>query len=173
MRGFLFLTLANNLPRLKVYNEARCRLLRLAGVQISEDCTIWGPLTIAPIEGIKNIQIGKGTFINTEIRFGVPKDKVIIGDNVQIGPRVMFETVSHGLQYISGQGRSSQSKPIVVEDEVWIGGGAIILQGVTIGRGSVVAAGAVVTKDVEPNTVVAGIPARFLRRTDEKKEVNN
>jgi acetyltransferase-like isoleucine patch superfamily enzyme len=59
------------------------------------------------------------------------------------------------------------TKPIVVEDEVWIGGGAIITQGVKIGRGAVVAGGAVVTRDVEPGTIVGGVPARFIRKIDE------
>ena len=56
------------------------------------------------------------------------------------------------------------SRPVVIGDDVWVGGGAIILPGVTIGEGSTVAAGAVVTRDVEPFTLVAGNPARLLRR---------
>ena len=86
--------------------------------------------------------------MNTEVRFGVPKDKVVIGENVQIGPRVMFEIMNHGLKYESGQGRGGWTKPIVIEDEVWIGAGSIITQSVTVGRGAVVAAGAVVTKEL-------------------------
>jgi acetyltransferase-like isoleucine patch superfamily enzyme len=56
-----------------------------------------GPLTIRPIGCVKNIEIGEGSTLNTETRFGVPQSKVIIGRKVQIGPRVMFETVNHGL----------------------------------------------------------------------------
>ena len=166
MRELLFLTLANNLPRLGMFDQYRYLLLRWAGIKINGKCTIWGPLTIRPIGGAKNIEIGNGTSINTEVRFGVPKDKVTIGNNVQIGPRVMFETVNHGLQYVPGKGRGPATKPIIIEDEVWIGGGAIVTQGVTIGHGSVVAAGAVVTRSVAPNTVVGGVPAKFIRRTD-------
>ena len=166
MRELIFLTLANNLPRMKIFDKVRFVIYRMAGLTIKGRCTIWGPLTIRPIGGAKNIEIGKGSFINTEIRFGAPKDKVIIGANVQIGPRVMFETVNHGLRYIPGQGRGGWTKPIIIEDEVWVGGGAIITQGVTVGRGSVVAAGAVVTKDVEPNTIVGGVPAKFIRKIE-------
>lgn len=108
--------------------------------------------------------------MNTEIRFGVPDEKVIIGKNVQIGPRVMFETVSHGLRYISGKGRGGWAKPIIIEDEVWIGAGAIILQGVTIGHGAVVAAGAVVNKIVEPNTLVGGVPAKLIQEIDNGRD---
>lgn len=138
----------------------------LAGLCIHGRCTIWGPLTIRPIGGCKNIEIGTGTFINTEVRFGAPRDKISIGKNVQIGPRVMFETVNHALQYVPNKGRGAWTKPITVEDEAWIGAGSIIMQGVRIGRAAVVAAGAVVTKDVEPNTVVGGVPAKTIKVLD-------
>jgi len=124
---------------------------------------IWGPLVIRPLGGARNIAIGTGTFVNTNARFGVPKERVALGNNVQIGPNVSFETVSHGLVYVPGEGRGDIVKPIVVEDEVWIGAGAIITGGVTIGRGAVVAAGAVVTRDVAPRTVVGGVPAKLIR----------
>jgi acetyltransferase-like isoleucine patch superfamily enzyme len=170
VRELIFLTLANNLPRMRIFDKIRFVVYRLAGLTIKGKCTIWGPLTIRPIGAAKNIEIGKGSFINTEIRFGVPNDKVIIGENVQIGPRVMFETVNHGLRYIPGKGRGGWTKPIIIEDEVWIGGGSIITQGVTIGRGSVVAAGAVVTKDVEANVIVGGVPAKFIRKIESEAE---
>ena len=137
MKELIFLTLANHLPRLDICDEYRYVLLRWAGLQIPEKCRIWGPLTIRPIGGAKNIAIGAGTFINTETRFGVPFDKVIIGKNVMVGPRVMFETVNHGLVHVEGKGRGGWTKPIIVEDEAWIGAGAIITQGVTVGRGGV------------------------------------
>ena len=166
MREFLFLTLANNLPRLGIFDRYRYILLRSAGLKIKGRCTIWGPLIIRPIGCAQNIEVGQDTFINTNVRFGVPKDKVVIGKNVQIGPGVMFETTRHGLKYVSGKGRGSWTKPIKVEDEVWIGAGSIILQGVTIGRGSVIAAGAVVRKNVEPN-LLGGVPAKFLKVIDD------
>jgi len=139
----------------------------MAGMNIQGKCTLWGPFTIRPIGGAKNIEIGKGVFINSDARFGVSSEKVTIGENVQIGPRVMFETMSHGLVYEEGKGRGGIAKPIVIEDEVWIGGGCILTQGITIGKGAVVAAGAVVTKDVQPNTVVGGTPAKFIKNTHE------
>ncbi|MCP3931078.1 MAG: acyltransferase [Bacteroidetes bacterium] len=166
MRELIFLPLANNLPRMRIFDKIRFIVYRMAGLAIKGQCTIWGPLTIRPIGGAKNIEIGKGSFINTEIRFGVPNDKVTIGENVQIGPRVMFETMNHGLGYIPGKGRGGWTKPITIEDKVWVGGGSIITQGVTIGRGSVVAAGSVVTKDVEADTIVGGVPAKFIRKID-------
>ncbi len=163
MRELIFLALANHLPRLRLSDRIRHILYALAGLKIDGSCVLWGPLTIRPIGGAKNIFIGRGTFINSNARFGVPSAPVSIGRNVQVGPNVSFETVSHGLVYITGKGRGDTILPITVEDEVWIGAGAIITGGVTIGKGAVVAAGAVVTKDVAPLTVVGGVPAKFIK----------
>jgi len=171
MRELIFLTLANNLPRLKFFDKVRYRIYRLAGLSIDGRCMIWGPLTIRPLGSTGNIKIGEGTFINTEVSFGVPNEKVVIGKNVHIGPRVMFETTNHSLSYDPKNGRSRWTKPITVEDEVWVGAGAIITQGVTVGRGSVIAAGAVVTKDVEPKTIVGGVPARIIRHIEACNDV--
>lgn len=160
----VFLAAANCLPRSEwIDRVVRFRLYKLAGLKISGRCLIWGPLIIRPIGGAKNIQIDEGTFINTEVRFGVPIDAVHIGKNVHIGPRVMFETVNHALHFQPGIGRKTSTKPIIVEDEAWIGAGVIVTQGVTIGRGAVVAAGAVVVKNVDANTLVGGVPATVIR----------
>jgi len=163
----IFLTLANHLPRLRISDRLRWRLYRLAGMRIAGRCVIWGPLTVRPLGGARNIAIGAGTFVNTNIRFGVPRERVTLGSNVQVGPNVSFETVSHGLVYVPEQGRGDIVRPITVEDEVWIGAGVIITGGVRIGRGAVVAAGAVVTRDVPAGTVVGGVPARIIRHIGE------
>lgn len=159
---FLFLHFVNSLPRWKRIDKYKYLLYRLAGMHVGNRCILRGPFSVRPFGGLANIYIGEGSFLNTEVRFGA-RSEVRIGRNAQIGPRVMFETVSHGLIYEHGVGRGSSSLPILVEDEVWIGAGVIVTQGVTIGRGSVVAAGAVVTKDVAPMTVVGGVPAKFIR----------
>ncbi|VVS94982.1 hexapeptide repeat [Desulfoluna spongiiphila] len=163
VRESVFLALANHLPRSAWADRHRYVFFRLARVGVKGRCTIWGPLTIRPIGCAGNVEIGANCFINTHVRFGVPRDKVIIGDRVLIGPQVMFETASHSLRYVEGVGRGMTTRPITVESEAWIGGGAIITQGVTIGRGAVVAAGAVVTENVDPYTVVGGVPAIYIR----------
>jgi acetyltransferase-like isoleucine patch superfamily enzyme len=169
MRELIFLTLANHLPRLAFLDRGRHILCRLAGMEIGGRCLIWGPLVIRPIGFARHIAIGRGSFVNSYVRFGV-RAPVRIGCNVQIGPYVAFETVGHGLVYEPGKGRGDSYAPITVEDEVWIGAGAIITQGVTIGRGAVVAAGAVVNRDVAPRTVVGGVPARFLRNVESDRD---
>jgi acetyltransferase-like isoleucine patch superfamily enzyme len=163
LRELIFLTLANCLPRLKVCDSARYLFCRWAGMKIEGKCLIWGPMIVRPIGSARNISIGRGSFINSYARFGVPQSEVRIGRDVQIGPFVCFETVSHGLLYIEGKGRSDHFASIIVEDGVWIGAGAIITQGVKIGRGAVVAAGAVVTSDVAPSSVVGGVPAKLIK----------
>lgn len=94
---------------------------------------------------------------------------VVIGNHVMIASHCVINTVSHHADRIdipmSKQG--IHSAPVIIEDDVWIGIGAVILQGIRLGQGCIVGAGAVVTRDVEPGTVVAGIPARAIRQRGE------
>ncbi|SDS84115.1 acyltransferase [Winogradskyella sediminis] len=169
MNGFkevFFLTIANHFTRLKILDRYRYLLYKYSGMQIQGKSKIFGPLIIRPIGKAVNVQIGKGSFLNTEIRFGCPKDKIIIGENCQIGPRVCFETMNHGLVYYPKKGRTNIIKPIIVEDEVWIGCGATILQGVVIGKGAVIAAGSVVNKNVPPKSLYGGVPAKLIKYID-------
>lgn len=83
---------------------------------------------------------------------------IAIGSRVMMGPRVMLLTANHDLVT-----RETTVSPIVIEDEVWLGAGVTILPGVTVGRGSIVAAGAVVTRDVPPGVLVGGVPAKVIK----------
>ena len=90
--------------------------------------------------------------------------EVRIGNGVTLGPWAhLMDGDFHGVQDRDG---AAANRPIVIEDDVWLATRAMVLKGVTIGRGAVVAAGAVVTKDVEAHTVVAGVPARVVRRLE-------
>lgn len=91
---------------------------------------------------------------------------VDIGDRVMIGPNVNIITTGHPLQ-VSQRRAYVEGKPIVIEENVWIATGATILGGVRVGENSVVGAGAVVTKDVPPNSFVAGVPAKIIRSLEE------
>ena len=102
------------------------------------------------------VSIGENSRINRDCSIDV-RGGVRIGDNVSISPEVVISTAAHSA--LDPKFRV-ELRPVVIEDHVWIGMRAMILGGVTLGRGSVVAAGAVVTKDVPPLTIVAGIPAR-------------
>lgn len=89
---------------------------------------------------------------------------ITIGSYVLIAAGATITSVGHSLQ--PPRWGRTVAKPIVIGNEVWIGANAIILPGVTVGDGVVIAAGAVVTKDVSPYTIVAGVPARLIRRID-------
>ena len=112
-----------------------------------------------------DIRVGRRVFINQCCTL-YDMGGVYIADDVMIGPNVNIITTSHPLKpsqrraYIEG-------KPIAIEKNVWIATGATILGGVTLGENSVVAAGAIVTKDVPPNSFVAGVPAKVIRSLDE------
>lgn len=120
------------------------------------------------------LTIGEGTVIGDKSIIDARRGGVILGRNVNIGTDVSFWTGQH--DYNDPWFRSLPNKrgPIVVEDRVWIGPRVTILHSVTIGEGAVIAAGAVVTKDVPPFTVVGGIPAKILteRNRDLKYEFN-
>ncbi len=109
------------------------------------------------------IYIGDGSYLNSETCFGCENDVIQIGKDCLVGPRVSFETASHDRFLNNIKVRPYFTKPIVVQDSVWIGAGAIILPGVTIKEGAVIAAGAVVNRDVEAFTVVGGIPAKRIK----------
>ena len=111
----------------------------------------------------KNITIGKNVFINSGCHFQ-DQGGVWIGDDVLIGHNVVFATINHDLE--AKNNRKNHYKPITVKDHVWIGSNVTVLPGVTIGEWAVAAAGAVITKDVEPYTVVGGVPAKFIKRIE-------
>jgi maltose O-acetyltransferase len=109
-----------------------------------------------------HLTIGRGTFINTDF-LALGGGAITIGEDVLIGPGVRFYTPNHPLDPEHRRAGYERVQPIVVGDNVWIGGSAVVLPGVTIGDDSIVGAGSVVTKDVPPRTVVAGNPARVIR----------
>lgn len=111
----------------------------------------------------KNIFIGNEVFINKHCLLSA-YEKIIIKDNVQIGFRSMLLTSNYTLYFDpKRKQREKIFKPIVIEEGVFICSSVVILPGVTVGYGSVVAAGSVVTKDVPPMTLVAGVPAKVIR----------
>jgi len=138
-------------------DEGRALLSELFGYEVPESLRVFPPFYA---DFGKNITVGEGVFINACCHFQ-DHGGVIIGDRCQIGHNVVFATLNHGLAQEDRQ--TTYPAPIVLGKDVWIGSNATILQGVTIGDNAVVGAGAVVTKDVEANTIVGGVPARFIK----------
>ena len=105
------------------------------------------------------LTIGHGTFINSGVSISACAS-VTIGSGCQIGPRVLIMDNDF---HVAGDLQSRpRSKPVVLEDRVWVGAGTIILKGVRVGTGASIGAGSVVTRDVAPGAVVAGVPARRI-----------
>ena len=165
LQSFL-ISFCNLLPRGRIGIQLRQRLYRLAGVKLAPKVVFLGPTIILPPSGAGRLAIGTRSFISTNVRFSGDAG-ITIGSFAQIAANVCFETASHEVDFAPGHARVTVQKPIVVGDHVWIGMNAIILPGVTIGRGAVIAAGAVVSKDVPPMTVVGGVPAKPLRQVAE------
>ena len=113
----------------------------------------------------KNIFIGRNFTGNYNLTI-LDVQEVHIGDNVMIGPNTLISTVNHPLTPMGRRQHLGIAKPVHIGNDVWIGGNVTILPGVTIGNNVVVAAGAVVTKDIPDNTLVAGVPARPIKQLD-------
>ena len=114
-----------------------------------------------------NITVGKNVFINAGCQFQ-DHGGIVLEDGVLIGHNTVIATLNHDQDF---RRRSSLiPKPVRICRDVWIGAGCVICPGVTVGEHSIVAAGAVVTKDVPPDVVVAGVPARVIKRLPEGGE---
>ncbi|WJE17719.1 sugar O-acetyltransferase [Halobacillus sp. ACCC02827] len=108
----------------------------------------------------KNIEIGKRVFINSGCRFQ-DQGGITIGDGVLVGHNVVLATLNHDKD--PAKRSTLHPAPVHIENDVWIGANATILPGVTIGEGSIIAAGSVVTKDVPPGVMVGGVPANYIK----------
>lgn len=142
-------------------DKLRTLFSRLTGRPVDDTFRVFPPFYT---DFGKNIHVGKNVFVNAGCHFQ-DHGGVTLGDGCLVGHNVVFATLNHDFR---PEHRAAMNPaPIVVEENVWIGSNATILQGVTIGAGAIVAAGAVVTKDVPPRTVVAGVPARVVRSIEE------
>ena len=137
--------------------EIRDLLSKITGLEIDETVAVFTPFYI---NYGKHTKIGKNVFINFDCVF-LDLGGITIEDNVLIAPKVSLLSEEHP---ISSENRESLIPGhIHIKKNAWIGAGATILPGVTVGENAVVAAGAVVSKDVPANTVVGGIPAKFIK----------
>ena len=141
--------------------EIRDLLSQITGSEIDESVAVFTPLYI---NYGKNTKIGKNVFINFDCVF-LDLGGITIGDNVLIAPKVSLLSEGHP---VSPESRHALVPGhIHIKRNAWIGAGATILPGVTIGENAIVAAGAVVSKDVAANTVVGGIPAKQLKEINQ------
>jgi maltose O-acetyltransferase len=133
----------------------RVFILKMAGVNVGADSRVNLGIRIYEPEGIS---IGKDCVIGENVVLD-GRDKLIIGNHVDIASNVMIYNSEHD---INDENFQAKSAPVIIEDYVFIGPRSIILPGVKVGRGAVIGAGAVVTKDVPALAIVGGVPAKFI-----------
>ena len=138
--------------------EIRQLLSELWGIEVPESVGMFPPFYT---DFGKNTTVGERTFINAGCKFQ-DQGGISIGDDCLIGHNATLCTINHA-QDPDRRG-DMEFHPIRIEDKVWLGANVTVLPGVTIGEGAIVAAGAVVTKDVAARTVVGGVPAKLIKR---------
>ena len=139
-------------------DEVRRLMSELTASEIDESFALFPPLHT---DCGKNLKIGKRVFINAGCQFQ-DQGGIEIGDDVLIGPQTIIATLNHDPDPEKRGGMFAKS--VKIGNKVWLGARVTICPGVTIGEGAIVGAGAVVTKDVPPRTVVAGVPAKAIKR---------
>jgi maltose O-acetyltransferase len=150
------------------FNRLRTMLLRALGVRVAPKSCFAGPLKITGTGSIPDLlSIGPACYLTGPLHIDLMAP-VRIGAHVYMGYEVMLVTADHDLGPSPQRCAAGVHGPIEIGDGAWIGSRALILPGIRIGSGAVVAAGAVVTKDVAPNTLVAGVPAKFVRNLEEE-----
>ena len=142
--------------------EIRLMMSRLTGREVDKSFGMFPPFYS---DYGRNIMLGRNVFINHACTF-MDRGGITLEDDVFIGPKVCLITENHGLR--EEERRTLNSHPIRVCKGAWIGAGAIVLPGVTIGEYAVVGAGSVVTHDVPDHVVAAGNPAKIIKSTEEK-----
>lgn len=141
-------------------SEIREIMAELTGRKVNETLRLVPPFHT---DCGKNIHLGENVFINSNCTMQ-DQGGVYIGSDVLIGHNVCILTLNH--EFEPEKRAELHPRPVHIEDKVWIGSNATVLPGVTIGEGAIVAAGAVVTRDVDARTVVAGVPAKLIKKID-------
>ena len=142
-------------------NRTRREILRSAGIRIGDRTTFGGTVHFDGAGHSAMLEIGTDCWINTGVRFGLG-GRVVIGDRVSIAHDVSVGVPLHQLRS-SPASDGTDGTVVTIGDGCWLGARCIIRSGVTVGAGSIIAAGAVVTEEVAPDSLVAGSPARVLK----------
>lgn len=162
LRIHLAHTLSNLLPHF-CFNRVRTALYRSIGVSIGNGTLVLGTMELSGMGAVwSKLRIGSDCQITGPCYFDL-NAPVTLGNDIAVGHHAVFVTTNHRMGPSRHRAGEFMCSPIKVEDGAWIGARATILPGVTIGYGAVVAAGAVVTGDVPPNTIVGGVPAKCIR----------
>lgn len=160
LRLYIFSYFIQFLPRSRAFGVKRW-LGQRAGIKVASGVRLYSSVRFET----GNIFIGKSTWVGPAVRFMAgPHARITIGQNCDIAPECLFVTGSHQIGTSSRRAGLGHSLPITVGDGTWIGARVTVLGGVNVGKGCVIAAGAVVTKDIPDNVLAGGIPARVIRK---------
>jgi maltose O-acetyltransferase len=163
---FILMNLIGSLIPHYVGARLRRGLLKRAGIVVGRGTIIMGMPRMHGAGDIRHrLHIGGNVVINVGCFFDL-NAPVTIGDHVALGHEVMILTSSHRIGSEEHRAGPLYTAPVTIKDGAWIGSRSIVLPGVTVGAGSVVGAGAIVTKDVPPRTLAGGVPARVIRVID-------
>lgn len=165
---FVCQDLCFELNQLKPSNERRNEVIENLLGFFPKNLVLLSPFTA---DYGKNIKLGEDVFINVNNYF-MDGATIEIGNHVFIGPSCGFYTANHPLDYINRNKGLEKALPIKVGDNCWFGANVSVMPGVTIGSGCVIAAGAVVTKDIPDNSLAAGVPAKVIK-TIEQGDLSN
>ena len=156
-----------------VGSRVRTAVFRKLGFQIGGGTVFWGTPTITgDAHRHEKLTIGSSCWFNLGCIFDLG-DTITIGNNVAFGHQVMLMTGTHELGTGARRAGPYETAPITIEDGAWIAARATILPGVTVGKGAIVAAGAMVTKDVPPHTLVGGVPAKMIRKLEDETQFSD
>ena len=143
-------------------------LLKEMFAAIGENCYVETPFHAN--FGGKKVHFGNHVYANFNLTL-VDDEAIFVGDNVKFGPNVVICTAAHPILPALRAKAYQYNLPVHIESGVWIGAGAIILPGITIGENSVIGAGSVVTRDIPANVVAVGNPCRVMREINEKDKI--
>ena len=147
------------LPNDKPFCTLRLWMLRAMGYDFGRDCVIFANVIFRGL-----VRMGNNCSISNNCFLSGWTSGITLGDNVMIAPNCVIVSFNHGYQDIQTPmiDQPWVGEPVFIEDDVWIGANCTIIMGVTIGKGSIIAANAVVSKDIPPYSIVGGVPARIL-----------
>lgn len=146
----------------------RAQIMRWAGFQIGHGTMIWSTPSLTGGKGLNHkLTIGRHTLVSLNCFFDLAAP-ITIGSYAGLSPEVMLITGTHQISDAGNRVGLLTPQPVTIEDGAWLGARCVVLPGVTVRKGSVVGAGAVVTKDVPSNAIVGGVPARVIREIDDE-----